>query len=106
MPNRRPSIYFLLTVFLSLCCTTAQEIQLPIHNPIVTPFLDGDISLSQCPEWLQEYVAFHNANRGTPGAKYLVFTCGEKHWCGGLGKCTCDADLLDAYDTSASAHSA
>jgi hypothetical protein len=75
----------LLICLLHVCCLAAQA----IPNPFVTPFSDVDITMSECPEWLREYVTFHKNNRGKPGAKYLVFTCNaDKHWCGGLGKCT------------------
>ncbi len=43
-------------------------------------------SPEQTPLWLTDYIAFHKANRGQPGAKYVVATCNT--WCcpcGGLG---------------------
>jgi hypothetical protein len=38
-------------------------------------------SSSECPNWFQEYLTFHQEYRGRPDAKYLVVECNY----GGLG---------------------
>ena len=50
----------------------------------------------QCPEWLAEYAAWHKEERGSPSAKYLIWTCllqpservkayRNTQWCDGAG---------------------
>jgi len=43
------------------------------------------VQLERCPRQLLEYVDFHRLTRGTPGAKYMVYSCAEGR-CAGLGK--------------------
>lgn len=40
-----------------------------------------------CPVWMATYAAFHNANKFSPTAKYLIYHCaaGKREVCNGLG---------------------
>ena len=42
-------------------------------------------SADTCPREFKEYAAFHKATNGSPGAKYLVFSCATAGQCKGMG---------------------
>ncbi|EFJ41326.1 hypothetical protein VOLCADRAFT_98748 [Volvox carteri f. nagariensis] len=62
--------------FMPFCWTLGIEASVP------TAMSSG--SLSGCPQWVLDYIAFHKATRLEPSAKYVLHTC-YGGICGGVG---------------------
>jgi len=89
----RPAVLFALSAVIWLLHTPAaigqksssgrrQDVSsvAPKANALTTNF-----NIRACHSRLRNYVEFHKSTKGTPDAKYMVYSCTQRH-CAGLGE--------------------